>query len=159
VRVDGSEQTRLTNDPAIDDSPAWSPDGSIIAFAARRDGNREIYLVQPDGSGLQRVTNDPGDDDIPFWSPDGSRIAIQAVHGTNYDIDIVRVADRARTHIASAPEYDGMHNWSRDGKQLAFISGRDGYDALYVVDANGGGLRRLTSSGSLNPDWSRRNLP
>ena len=78
MSADGSGQTRLTNNPVLDGSPSWSPDGGRIAFDSLRDGNGEIYVMNADGSGQTRLTDDPGVDGSPSWSPDGSRIAFQS---------------------------------------------------------------------------------
>lgn len=63
----GSEPTNLTQSRAFDHDPAWSPDGTRIAFVSERDGNSEIYAMDSGGSGLTRLTNDPGYDDDPNW--------------------------------------------------------------------------------------------
>src|SRR5262249_11073408 len=52
--------------------PAWSPDGSKIAFTSNRDGNPEIYIMNKDGSGLRRITQNPAIDEAPTWSPSGT---------------------------------------------------------------------------------------
>ena len=52
-------------------APAWSEDGSQIAFYSRRDGNAEIYVMNADGSGQTRITHNPGEDVRPAWSPGG----------------------------------------------------------------------------------------
>ena len=67
MNIDGSKQTRLTDNPASDANPGWSPDGKKIVFHTDRDGNREIYVMNADGSGTLRVTNDPSDDVAPDW--------------------------------------------------------------------------------------------
>ncbi len=67
--ADGSNVTRLTNDPADDGFPTWSPDGSRIAFFSDRDGNPEIYVMDADGSNVTRLTNHPALDAVPAWSP------------------------------------------------------------------------------------------
>ena len=73
--ADGSSPTRLTNDDAaLDTQPAWSPDGTKIAFSSDRDGNFEIYVMQPDGSNPTRLTNNLSLDGEPNWSPDGTRM-------------------------------------------------------------------------------------
>ena len=59
INVDGSEQVRLTNNPADDADPSFSPDGSKIVFYSGRDGNYEIYTINVDGSEQTNITNNP----------------------------------------------------------------------------------------------------
>lgn len=72
--ADRSQLHKLTNDPALDTSPAWSPDGQWIAFATIRDNNTEIYLMDTQGENLQRLTHNLAADTNPSWSPDGQYI-------------------------------------------------------------------------------------
>ena len=67
--ADGSNQSRLTDNPYYDENLSWSPDGTKIAFASDRDGNGEIYVMNADGSNQTRLTSDPADDYYPSWSP------------------------------------------------------------------------------------------
>ena len=69
MNADGSAQTRLTNNPALDFAPAWSPDGTKIAFTTDRDGSYQIYTMNADGSQQTRVTQDPTDSTKPDWQP------------------------------------------------------------------------------------------
>lgn len=69
MNPDGSEKRRLTNNPANDRSPSWSPNGKKIAFDSTRDGNRDIYVMNVDGSEQKRLTNSPANDGSPSWSP------------------------------------------------------------------------------------------
>ena len=55
--ADGSNQQRLTDNPAVDRMPSWSADGSRIAFVSGRDGNWDIYVMDADGSNQQRLTD------------------------------------------------------------------------------------------------------
>ena len=156
VRADGREAHRLTNHAASDDSPVWSPDGSAIAFVSDRGDAKDLYMARPDGQGVQRLTTGVGvTKDASRWSPDGSRIAIQIARGKNYDIGIVRLSDRSLIDFARSDAYDGMSAWSPDATALAFVSGRDGSDALYRADADGRDVQRLTDSPALNPAWAR----
>jgi len=71
---DGSGAVNITNSPAFDGWPAWSPKGTKIAFATNRAGNHEIYVMNPDGKGVRKVANSEGRATAPKWSPDGSTI-------------------------------------------------------------------------------------
>src|SRR5919107_4812477 len=77
IGVDGTDERRLTGSPGLDAFPAWSPDGSKIAFSGNAGGdNAEIYTMKADGSHRTRLTDIPGGDHWPLtWSPDGTRIA------------------------------------------------------------------------------------
>ena len=71
---DGSGASNITNSPAFDGWPAWSPRGTRIAFATNRAGNHEIYIMNPDGTGVRKVANTEGRATAPKWSPDGATI-------------------------------------------------------------------------------------
>jgi Tol biopolymer transport system component len=153
MRADGTEPRRLTNHAALDRSPAWSPDGSRIAFASARGGDRDVYLLRVDDGRVERLTTGAhATNDSPRWSPNSAYIAVQTAE-RDYDIQFVRVADHERRTVAGTPAYDGQFCWSPRGDQLAFISGRDGFNAVYVTDLTGK-QSRLTTTPSLDPDWS-----
>lgn len=78
MNADGTNQLRLTFNPAFDDKPAFSRSGEKIAFMSFRDGNAEIYVMHADGTSQTRLTNHPGSDSDPAFSPDGSKIAFSS---------------------------------------------------------------------------------
>jgi Tol biopolymer transport system component len=154
MRADGTQVRGLTNNAAPDVRPAWSPDGSSIAFVSTRDGDRDVYSVRVDDGRVERLTTGAhATNDGVRWSPNGSYIAVQTAERDNYDIQLVRMADHERRTVAGTPAFDGQFSWSPAGDQLAFISGRDGFDAVYVTDLTGK-VSRLASTPSLNPEWS-----
>jgi TolB protein len=67
INADGTDERELTNNPSDDYFPAWSLNGTKIAFCSKRDGNPEIYVMNPDGSNQIRVTNNPANDIYPQW--------------------------------------------------------------------------------------------
>lgn len=69
MSANGTGVTRLTNNPANDQQPTWSPYGSKLAFVTDRDGNDEIYVMNANGTGVIRLTENAAYDDAPAWSP------------------------------------------------------------------------------------------
>ncbi len=71
----------LTNDEGDDLSPAWSPDGTQIAFSSDRDGDWEIYVMNANGSNIRQLTDNDIIDSKPTWSPDGRKIGFDSGEG------------------------------------------------------------------------------
>jgi len=94
-----------------DRSPAWSPDGRRIAFAAERDGNTDIYTMNTDGTDERRLTTDPGLDDDPEWSPDGRRIAFTSEMDGNTDIWVMDADGSNKERLTSDPAIDLDPSW------------------------------------------------
>jgi Tol biopolymer transport system component len=72
IGADGTRARTLLRDAY---APAWSPDGSRLAFVSSRSGDEEIYVARADGTGVKRLTRIPGPDLGPAWSPDGRKLA------------------------------------------------------------------------------------
>src|SRR5262245_31070827 len=135
--IAGDTIVDLTNDPAPDRSPAWSPDGTQIVFASRRSDNWDLYLMRADGSQLRRLTEDPAYDGEPAWSPDGTRIAFSSSRGGDLDIYLLDLASGAVARVTDSPAADYEPAWSPDGLSLAFTSWRDGNPEIYVAYLGG----------------------
>jgi tricorn protease len=74
VGRDGGEARRLTSGIGVETSPAFSPDGALVAFTGEYDGNRDVYVVPAAGGVPRRLTYHPADDDVLGWTPDGTKI-------------------------------------------------------------------------------------
>ncbi len=153
---DGSEVARLTNDPSFDCCPAWSPDGSQIAFASDRDGGWEIFVMDADGGGLAQLTDSPGHDFHPAWSPDGSEIVFTSARDVDWEIYIMNADGSGQRRVTNSPNYDFSPEWSPDGALIAFTSSRDGNDEVYVMNTDGSGQANLTNHAADDswPAWS-----
>ena len=106
--ADGADQTNLTNDPADDFAPAWSPDGTMIAFTRSSGGDAEIYVMNADGTGQTNLTNNPDADEVsPAWSPDGSKIAYASQTGTSAgEIYAMNADGSGQTNLTNDPADD-----------------------------------------------------
>ncbi len=162
ISRDGTARTNFTNDPARDQDPAWSPDGSRLAFASTRDGaHLDIWVADADGSGLTNLTPLPDTTGLgesgtePAWSPDGTKIAY-VYQGDVWTMDAASGAGKVNLTEDPAIATAGQSPaWSPDGSTIAYVRSAD----IWMMAANGAGKRRVTSTtGSLstekNPDWS-----
>jgi Tol biopolymer transport system component len=111
---DGSNQTRLTENPDSDEFPSWSPDGTKLAFTSDRDGNREIYVMnaQNDGSNQTNLTMNPAFDFDPTWSPDGTKLAFTSDRDGNTEIYVMNAQDGSnQTRLTDNGASDGLAEW------------------------------------------------
>lgn len=160
MNENGTGLTYVTRDATADDiSPAWSPDGTRIAFAGHRGSTYDIWVLPVDGSSdPQNLTESDEREMHPVWSPDGTRIAFEARHGNTWDVFVMRAdgSDEPQ-NLTNSPSRDGNPTWSPDGRRLAFASDRGGNFDIYVMDVDGREPpRNITRSPTKDvfPDWS-----
>ena len=165
----GEVQVAQTARPTFDLSPAWSPDGSMIAFtraspsAGSENPSAAVYLVHLDGRTPTKLTSDGAE---PDWSPDGKRIAFTSFRdhfgrtcfhecGTSGEIYVVGADGSQERRLTESRTSDGSPAWSSDGRLIAFASDRSNPNEheieTYVMDANGDDVRRITE----NKVWDR----
>ncbi len=84
--TDGGTLKNLTNNPAEDTTPIWSPDGTKIVFASSRDGMPQIYVMNSDGTGLKRLSDGTSRDFSPMWSPEGNWVGFASTRNFSTDI-------------------------------------------------------------------------
>ncbi len=161
--ADGSGQTRITYDPESNYGPLWSPDGSKILYVHYRRGGSDIRVLDADGTLQTLVPGGDGYDLSPNWSPDGSRVAFVRCpdRGIPAELLVINSDGSGLVNVSNHPEADvalcatdaqpGGYAWSGDGERLVFHSMREP-EGLYVVDADGTGLRYLTDG--FMPAWS-----
>ena len=156
INADGSNRNQLTDDEGSDTDPAWSPDGTKIAFASWREGNTDIWVINADGSGLRRVTNDEFIDSGPTWSPDGKRIAFSSLRESNQDIYVINADGSNLTQVTDTLEAESDPVWSPDGNRIAFTRIREQGTGIFVMNADGSEYPLLygTEANDRSPAWS-----
>ncbi len=153
---DGSDLRRLTNNPAIDSTPTWSPTGTQIAFTSERTGSPQIYVIGTDGAGMRRISQESYADRAT-WSPAPyNEIAFTARTGPGFDIKIQTIATGETRQITFGEGTNESPAWSPNGRHLAFMSTRAGRSQIFTVDRDGRNLRQITKEGNnTTPNWSQ----
>lgn len=146
----------LTDITPVDASAATMGDNGRILFTSNRDGNAEIYDMQPDGSDQRRLTVNSAVDEEPSASPDGLEIAFTSLRDGNSEIYTMNSDGSGQTNRTNNAATDDTPAWSPDGSEIAFRSDRDGNFEIYKMNADGTGQTRLTNNPATEccPTWS-----
>ncbi|MGA8503393.1 MAG: Tol-Pal system beta propeller repeat protein TolB [Candidatus Sulfotelmatobacter sp.] len=131
---------------------------SKIYFVSDRSGHKEIWVMDYDGSNQRQITHLGSISLSPRISPDGSRLAFSSLTKSGWDI-LMYSMDLNR--LVSFPHFGGTNlapAWSPDGIRLAFSSSRTGDNEIYICDANGANLHRMTANKGpdVSPTWNRK---
>jgi Tol biopolymer transport system component len=155
IEPDGSNLTNLTRNQSVDSYPAWSPDGTRIAFASWRDGDADIYVLHLASYFVQTLTANSHYDNLPKWSPSGSHIAFISARDGNEEIYTVTADGSNQVNLTRNAARDSSPVWSLDSNRLAFVTSRDGNDEIYIMNANGSGRINVTNhpGGDVAPAW------
>jgi TolB protein len=154
--------TNVSNNVGDDNWPRWSPNGKQIVFHSNRAGNYDIYVVNGDGSDLHAITTNSALDQWPDWSPDGKQIAFRRGNDV-YVADASGTEKNVQRLTFFPTAINQMATWSPDGRRIAFMSLREGYCAVFLMNADGSDPANLTPKDaapasswcSRAPSWSR----
>jgi Tol biopolymer transport system component len=146
MNVDGTRQIQLTEDPANELEPSWSPDGAKIAFISDRNGrNSDIYVMNADGSNVTQLTDDSANEFGPEWSPDGKQIVFNSDRNGNVQLFTISIDGSNLVQLTEDASNSAYADWSPDGKHIVFESDRDtGHANIYVMNADGSNVIQLT---------------
>ncbi len=143
-----------------------------VLFMSRRDGNSEIYVMNPDGSQPTNLTSHPSHDSHGCWSPDGTQIAFVSLRDGNSEIYAMDADGSSPTNLTRHSDGDWSPCWSPDGSKIAFQTDREGSMLvveevtpkimfpfnleIFVMNADGSGQTNLTNHPSWDgfPSWT-----
>jgi hypothetical protein len=165
----GGALRRLTTDRAADRDPAWSPDGTKIAFVSERTSRPELFVMGADGTAQARVTANDGAPARPSWSGDGETLVFDSTDAASGGRELFLLTLRtgvvrrltaggcAGSLVRVCPNGEIAHGqpaFSSDGTRIAFVrSDRTGRHLL-VMNADGSGIRSLGGVRATNPAWT-----
>jgi Tol biopolymer transport system component len=161
--TEGGDQRRLTEERGDPSSagglffqiePTWSPDGTKIAFASKREGTFDLFVMGAEGTGARRITSTKEQDGNPAWSPDGRRIAFDR----DDDLYVVSPEGSGLRKLGDDAAEERDPAWSPDGAWIAYVRRTPGTTAreVWLVRPDGTGRHALTSLSSsvFSPSWS-----
>jgi eukaryotic-like serine/threonine-protein kinase len=177
-RLHVAEAVRFTYEPGLFESPTWSPDGKLVAFASNRSGNFEIYVRRVDGGQEINVTDHPAEDIQPAFSPDGRSIAFISTRsartglvpvgqalGLEYrvfggDLWITPALGGTARRLAPDANYP---TWRPDGGAILYVSGPEDRRILREISPDGSSSREVLKSEDsrweiLRPSYSHDGL-
>lgn len=152
----GVVRALVTDPSATDMLVAWSPRSSEIAFLSDANFGYRAYITDAHSGGLRQLTEQPGYDQFINWSPDGNALLLVSNRAGD-DLDLFRLnpSNGMLQLLTVNTALDERPSWSPDSQEIAFTSDRDGDVHVYVMNADGSGVRRVTFAQGRNtdPDW------
>ncbi|MGH7568587.1 MAG: Ig-like domain-containing protein [Gemmatimonadales bacterium] len=140
---------KVTEDTASALDPAFSPDGSRIAFVSSRDGTPDLYFMDADGRNPVRVTSDAALDGRPAFTPDGQALVFHTQRTKNQQVFVVDIDGSNARQLTQEPAANFQPTVSPDGGTIAFVSTRENNNEIWLMARDGSSQRAFTRS----PQW------
>ena len=145
---EGTQVALRSNEPII--SPAWSPDGTKVAYVSFEAKKPVVYVQDLVTRQRTVVANYKGSNSAPSWSPDGSRLAVALSRDGLTQVYSVNADGGNLRRLTNTNGIDTEPQFSADGQSIYFTSDRSGGPQIYKMSANGGDARRVTFAGAYN---------
>ena len=144
--LESNIEQQLLADTNDNRNPDWSPDGTKIAFESNHNGNYDISIMNKSGGDIHDLTKDVIDERNPCWSPDGKKIAYCVYEkGGKSSVYVMSSDGSGSVRLTNSSSNDILPSWSDDGKNIFFSSNRKESMDIYIMGANGGEAKQLTS--------------
>lgn len=147
--ADGENPVTMVSSKEPIISPAWSPDGSKIAYVSF-EKKKPIIFVQSLSGQRTMLANFKGNNSAPAWAPDGNKLAIVLTYGANSQVYTINADGSGLQQVTKSSAIDTEPTWSTDGKWIYFSSDRGGKPQIYKVSSAGGDPQRVTFEGAYN---------
>lgn len=138
----------VSKEPII--SPAWSPDGTRIAYVSFENKKPIIFMHSLASGRRQVIANFKGSNSAPAWSPDGHKLAIVLTKDGNSQIYTINIDGSGLQRLSNSSGIDTEPRYSPDGSSIYFTSDRGGSPQIYRMSAGGGDVQRISFEGNYN---------
>lgn len=145
---EGTQVALRSNEPII--SPAWSPDGTKVAYVSFEQKKPVVYVQDLTSRHRTVVANYKGSNSAPSWSPDGSKLALALSRSGYTQVYVVNADGTGLRQLTNTNGIETEPQFSADGQSVYFTSDRSGGPQIYKMSANGGEAQRVTFNGNYN---------
>jgi len=149
MNPDGSDSKKIVDGYAA----SWSPDGQKLVFSQVTNGNEDLYTCNSDGTNIVKLLDSPSNESFPMWSPNGQFIMFERFDSSegvkdisSYEICVLNLLTGEVNALTNNNHLDIAARWSPDGSKIAFLSQANGGSEIYVMNADGSEIKKVTTT-------------
>jgi Tol biopolymer transport system component len=149
MNADGSDSKKIVDGNVA----SWSPDGQRLVYSQATDGNEDLYTCNSDGTNIVKLLDFPSNESFPMWSPDGQFIMFEQFLSpegitdiNSFEICVLNLLTGEVIALTNNNYLDSAARWSPDGSKIAFLSHANGGGEIYVMNADGSEVKKVTTT-------------